>query len=144
MPPTSSLQPVMVCSVVGRLVTLDATERSAWLINTDIGYDDSSAMRGDEDTVAFTRLLHVSCLGKAARLRVCSHGGSGGVDVVGSDGGGGAPVGIAGGGSAADISGGGVVAAAGIGGAADIDGSGVGDCWVTEDWPGERLTEDGP
>ncbi|GJW13959.1 hypothetical protein Tco_0018092 [Tanacetum coccineum] len=59
-------------------------------------------------------------------------------------GGGDDTVGIAGGGSAADISGGGAVAAAGIGGTADIDGSGVGDCWVTEDWPGERLTEDGP
>ncbi|GJZ70774.1 hypothetical protein Tco_0634625 [Tanacetum coccineum] len=45
----------------------------------------------------------------------------GGVDVAGSGGGGGAPVGIAGGGSVADIGG----AATGIGGAADIDG-GVG------------------
>ncbi|GJX76488.1 hypothetical protein Tco_0323299 [Tanacetum coccineum] len=60
------------------------------------------------------------------RIMACS----GGIDVAGSGGGGGAPVGIAGGGSAADISGGGAVAAAGIGGAADIDGSGVGDCWL--------------
>nr|GEU73025.1 hypothetical protein [Tanacetum cinerariifolium] len=59
---------------------------------------------------------------------------SGGVDVAGSGGGGGAPVGIVGGC---------VVAAVGIGGAADIDGSGVGDCCVIENWPGERLTEDG-
>ncbi|GJX22717.1 hypothetical protein Tco_0227162 [Tanacetum coccineum] len=50
----------------------------------------------------------------------------GGVDVAGSGGGGGAPVGIVGGCSAADIGG----VAAGIGGDADIDGGGVGECWV--------------
>nr|GFB53259.1 hypothetical protein [Tanacetum cinerariifolium] len=44
-----------------------------------------------------------------------------GVDVAGSGGGGSAPVGITGGGSAADIGG----AAVGIGGATDIDGGGV-------------------
>ena len=42
--------------------------------------------------------------------------------------------------------GGGIDVAGSSGGAAavDIDGGGVGACWVPEDWPGERLTEDEP